>query len=261
MTTGNRLIIRIGREHLSFSTTDGLEVIYERYPLNSGISIAANFREALRTVPLLSVRYDHVCVMVSTPVLQVPVNLFREEEADMLYRHSFTDEGQFVVMYNVLTELSSVAVFAVQKDLRTVVGDAFGKVQYMPVVMPVWNHLHQRSYTGQHGKLYGYFHDRRMEVFSFAQNRFKFCNSFAVTNARDALYYLLAAWKQLGLDARHDELHLAGDLAERDELTAEAQQFVKRVFYINPSGEFNRAPVTQIAGMPYDLMTLYIKGR
>ena len=71
----------------------------------------------------------------------------------------------------------------------------------------------------------------------------------------------MAAWKQLGLDARHDELHLAGDLAERDVLTAEAQQFIKRVFYINPSGEFNRAPVTQIAGMPYDLMTLFIKGR
>ena len=74
------------------------------------------------------------------------------------------------------------------------------------------------------------------------------------------------------MEAERDELHLAGDIlqpegqrvarsSEHDELLKEAQKFVKRVFYINPSGEFNRAPVTQIKGMPYDMMTLFIKGR
>jgi hypothetical protein len=100
-----------------------------------------------------------------------------------------------------------------------------------------------------------------MEVFSYAQNRFKFCNSYAVNNPNDALYYLLAIWKQLTMDAEHDELHLVGDIVERDQLMEEAQKFVKRVFYINPSGEFNRASVTQIKGMPYDMMTLFVKGR
>jgi hypothetical protein len=68
-------------------------------------------------------------------------------------------------------------------------------------------------------------------------------------------------WKQLGFEADHDELHLVGDLPDDEALIDEARQFVKRVFCINPSGEFNRAPVTQIAGVPYDLMTLYVKGR
>jgi hypothetical protein len=56
-------------------------------------------------------------------------------------------------------------------------------------------------------------------------------------------------------------LHLVGDINERDLLLEEAQKFVKRVSYINPSGEFNRAPVTQIKGMPYDMMVLFVKGR
>ena len=122
-------------------------------------------------------------------------------------------------------------------------------------------HMHQRSYTGTHQKLYGYFHDRHLEVFSFGNNRFKFCNSYTVNNSNNALYYLLSVWKQLGLVPEHDELHLVGDMPDDEALMNEARQFVKRVFYINPSGEFNRAPVTQIAGMPYDLMTLYVKGR
>ena len=256
-----RLVIRISRGRLSFSVADGSDVEFEDYALNSSISMAANLREALRTLPLLEESFERVLVMVDTPTLMVPTNEFNEAESDTLYHHAFTDMNQQQVMYTVLPDLNAVVLFSVQKDLRGVIDNTFDDVRYTAAVAPVWRHLHQRSYTGQHQKLYAYFHDRRMEVFSFGQNRFKFCNSFAVNNPNDALYYLLAVWKQLTMEAVHDELHLVGDIPERDQLLEEAQRFVKRVFYINPSGEFNRAPVSQIKGMPYDLMTLYIKGR
>ena len=256
-----RLIIRISKGRLSFATAEGSKVLFEDYALNSSISMAANLREALRTLPLLAEDFERVLVMVDAPTLMVPTNLFVEEERDALYRHAFTDVEQQQVMHTVLPDLNAVVLFAIQKDLRSVIANNFGNVRYTTAVAPVWRHLHQRSYTGQHQKIYGYFHDRRMEVFSYAQNRFKFCNSFAVNNPNDALYYLLAVWKQLNMDAEHDELHLVGDISERDQLLEEAQKFVKRVFYINPSGEFNRAPITQIKGMPYDMMTLFVKGR
>ena len=256
-----RLIIRISKGRLSFATADGSDVLYEDYALNSSISMAANLREALRTVPLLEESFERVLVMVDTYTLMVPANLFVEEESEELYHPAFTGQEQQLVMHTVLPDLNAVVLFAVQKDLRSVIANNFGDVRYTAAEAPVWRHLHQRSYTGQHQKLYGYFHDRRMEVFSYAQNRFKFCNSYAVNNPNDALYYLLAIWKQLTMDAEHDELHLVGDIPERDQLLEEAQKFVKRVFYINPSGEFNRAPVTQIKGMPYDMMTLFVKGR
>lgn len=256
-----RLIIRISKGRLSFATADGSDVLYEDYALNSSISMAANLREALRTVPLLEESFERVLVMVDTYTLMVPANLFVEEESEELYHHAFTGQEQQLVMHTVLPDLNAVVLFAVQKDLRSVIANNFGDVRYTAAVAPVWRHLHQRSYTGQHQKIYSYFHDRRMEVFSYAQNRFKFCNSYAVNNPNDALYYLLAIWKQLTMDAEHDELHLVGDIPERDQLLEEAQKFVKRVFYINPSGEFNRAPVTQIKGMPYDMMVLFVKGR
>jgi len=256
-----RLIIRISKGRLSFATADGSDVLFEDYALNSSISMAANLREALRTVPLLEESFERVLVMVDTSTLMVPANLFAEEESETLYHHAFTDVEQQLVMHTVLPDLNAVALFAIQKDLRNVIADRFTDVRYTAAIAPVWRHLHQRSYTGQHQKLYGYFHDRRMEVFSYAQNRFKFCNAYAVNNPNDALYYLLAVWKQLTMDANHDELHLVGDINERDLLLEEAQKFVKRVFYINPSGEFNRAPVTQIKGIPYDMMVLFVKGR
>ena len=256
-----RLVIRISRGHMSFSTIIEGEIVYKPYALNSSISVAANLREALRNEPLFSRSYHQVLVTLGAPVLMVPTDLFQEDESEQLYRHAFSQQNQQYVSHAVLPDLSAVAIFPILKDLRTVLNDSFRNVQFCPAMAPVWRHFYHRSFTGQHQKLYAYFHERRLEVFSFGPNRFKFCNSFAVNNPNDALYYLLATWKQLAMEPEHDELHLAGDVPDREQLIEEVSKFVKRVFYANPSGEFNRAPITKIEGMPYDLMVLYIKGR
>ena len=242
-----------------FATTNGREVDFERYPLKSGISLAANMREALQQSPMLQEDYLRAYVMVDTPVLTIPVDLFSEKDCEALYRHTFTLKGQQAVVHTVLPELNAVAVFPIQKDLLQVISERFGEVTVMPVAATVWRHTHQKSFTGPRGKLYGYFHDRRLEVYCFTQNRFKFSNSFPVNNPNDAVYFLLSVWKQLGMAPEEDELHLAGTLPEKEALTELVRQFIKRVYVNNPSGEFNRAAVTQIEGMPYDMMLHYLK--
>ena len=251
-----RLIIRISRDGIALSINDEGAVRYERYPMNSGISLAANMREALRTHLLLQDDYERVLVLVDSPVLTVPVNVFREEERDQLYHYTYTHQEQQMVMHAILPDLNAVAVFAVQKDLRQVLADRFVRVSYQPLMSSVWRHMYQKSFTGPHAKLYAYFHDRKMEVFGFEHNRFKFQNAYAVATPDDALFYILSVWKQLGMDPQNDELHLAGQMPE---LKERALEFVKRVFVNSPTGEFNRAPVTLIDGMPYDMMLVWLR--
>lgn len=255
-----RLIIRISQHSLSFSTPQESKVVFTPYAVKNSISMAANMREALRTLPLLDNVYDRATLLVDTPVLTIPTNLFQEDQQEMLYHHAYTQQKPEVVMHYVLPDLNATLVFAIQKGLYQVVRDHFEQLRTIPANVPIWSHAYQKNFTGKAQKLFGYFHDQRLEVFAFGQNRFKFCNSFAVTQADDALYYLLSVWKQLGLEAREDELHLAGDMPERDTLIQKARTFIKRVLPSNPSGEFNRAQVTQITDMPYDLMLYYLKG-
>lgn len=260
VSPARRLVIRVSSRSLSFSTMEGREVVYESYPLKSSISIAANMREALQNVPLLSQPYGRLLVMVDSPVLMVPFNEFSEDTMEDYYRHAFTRTEQQMVMHTVLSDLNSVALFAVSKDLRMVLQDAFSDVRFVAALAPLWLHLNQRSYTGPHNKLYVYFREKMLDVYSFAQNRFKFCNSYSFNSTEDAIYYILAAWKQLGMAAEHDELFLTGSLAGNEELKDELEQFIKRVFVINPVGEFNRVNVAQIPGIPYDLVIFYVKG-
>ena len=80
-----RLVIRMSRNSLSFATVseDNGQFTFEPYSLNSGISMAANLREAFRTQPILQQTYSHVLVMVDTPILMVPIES-GERPADTL---------------------------------------------------------------------------------------------------------------------------------------------------------------------------------
>lgn len=260
-----KLFIRISRKHIAFAVFDPADtaqpVSYQSYQAKAGISIAANMREAFKTEPLLSASYQRVMVLINSPVLMVPIDLYDEQQKETFYLHSFPSQRADCLLTDVLPDLSCVAIYAVGRDLKMVIDDHFPQAQYLCSNMPVWRHLHQRSFTGLRSKLYAYFHDDSLELFSFQQNRFKFCNTFEVTSLNDSLYFLLYVWRQLNLQQQHDELHLVGDIPHQKELMAELRRYLRRAYVINPTADFNRQPITQIKGMPYDLMTLIVKGR
>lgn len=265
-----RLTIRVGRGTLSFSVEKGQEVIYEPYVVKSGVSMAANLREAFKTADLLQLILSdkgqawplvRTKVALDTDVMMVPIEQFDESDMTDMYRHAFPDSSHDAVVYDVLPDLNAVAVFSVNRDLRLVLNDHFPNVRLMPIMGPVWRHLHQRSFTGRRQKLYAYFHERRMEVFAFRQNRFKFCNSFEAVRSADVLFFLLYAWKQLQLQPEQDELHIVGDIPGGETMLAELRRYVQNVYVINPVVDFNNHSVTAFKDMPYDLMTLYAWGR
>jgi len=155
MDNNKRLVIRISSDTMSFSTVIGSDVIYEPYAVNSSISMAANLREALRSVPMLNDSYMRVQVMVDAPVLMVPASLFREEEQELLYEHTISGgHDQQTVTHTVLPDLNAVAIFAYPKDLHTALSNVFADVRYMSAIAPVWRNLHHHSYTGKRQKLY-----------------------------------------------------------------------------------------------------------
>ncbi len=265
-----KLTIRVGRGTLSFSAQKGEELIYEPYVVKSGVSMAANLRESFKTSDLLQMTVPdkepswqmvRTKVSLDTDVMMVPIEQFDEADMVGMYSYSFPASSHDAVVYDVLPDLNAVAVFSVNRDLRLVLNDHFPSVRLMPVMGPVWRHLHQRSFTGRRQKLYAYFHERRMEVFAFRHNRFKFCNAYDSDRMGDALFFLLYAWKQLQLEPEHDELHIVGDIPDEERLLAQLRRYVQNVYVVNAAVDFNNHVATTFLDMPYDLMTLHARGR
>lgn len=259
-TEKRRLIIRIGRNTLSFAMPDPANkeqpISYAPYIVKGGISMAANLRAALKTALPDTADTQRIQVLLDSPSMLVPLEQFDEATINDLYDYSFPAcQEPRKVLFNVIPDLKAVALFAISKDMWGVLNDRFGEVQYILATVPVWRRLHQRSFTGHRNKLYGYFHGSQLDLFSFQQNRFKYCNTFDAAHVHDALYYLLYIWKQLRMDATHDELHLAGDIPEKDWLTTELKQYLQKTYIINPSADYNLSTAIKAADIPYDLLT------
>ena len=269
----NRLIIRVTKSSLLFAVADPAEqnkVAFEPYIMKSGISLAANLREAFRTSDLLNRDYEQAMLEVNTPTMLVPIQEFDEQSLRELYNATFTGYESYALIHQVLPHLNAIVAFAVNKDLRLVVEDHFTDVRFQHVMQPVWSHMLNRSFTGTRRKLYAYFHDKYVDVFSFDKNRFRFSNRFEMTSVNDAVYHILHVWKTIGMDAQSDELYLCfATMQQLNEATAKPaadapaqtmgivdllRRYASKTYTINPSAEFNRAPVTLVKGIPFDLM-------
>lgn len=254
-----RLVIRVGLDTMSFLLPheDG-RVEHYPYSLRNGVSMAANLRQAFRETDFLEGYDKKALLSVASPVALIPVDEYMDAEEydkNLIYNSTFLGYEHDEKVSSVIPDLSCVALFAVNKDLKMVVEDRFPDVRIQNVMQPVWSHLYRNSQLiGQRRKLYAYFHDRHVDIFSFQQRRFRFANMFDATREHDALYYLLFVWKQLAFDNENDELHIVGDTEYMEWLLTKLKTYLRRVYKINPSSELDQTPASMIEGLEYDMM-------
>ncbi len=256
-----RLTVRASKNALCFSVIDSnteCQVAYEPYNVKSGVSAAANLRLAFKESELLQREYRKARLLIDSPVMLVPVEEFDEKHMEQLYQYAFNTTKSDTIMHRVQPSLGVVALFPVNRDLKLVMEDNFSDVRFTPLLQPVWSYLHQRSFVGSNRKLYAYFHDGKVDIMAFEKNRVKFFNSYDVTHAKDAIYFILYIWKNLAMDQRKDELFFMGNIPEKDLFMDSIKRYVLKAFLLNPSAEFNRAPLTEVKNIPFDLLCLYL---
>ena len=146
-----RLTIRISQGSLSFAVPDVAadhQIIFLPYTVRSGVSMAANLREAFRTEELLSKNWSRALVMLDTPYVLLPLDDYDEGDSQrnaIFYHHAITGRQNDVVLTTVLPTLNAAVLFTINRDLKLVIDDHFPDVKFMPLSQPVWNHLHRRS--------------------------------------------------------------------------------------------------------------------
>lgn len=253
----SKIIIRIGQGALSVATLHAPSSIsdYEAYSMKSGISSAANLREAFKETELLKKTYDHAEIMLVTPTMLVPADEYRADDADVIYDHTFSGLSRSVKLSQTLPGLHAVAVFSIDKDLKTVFDDHFDRVRFVPVSLPVWQYFHLQDHGMSRQRLYGYFHDGQMDVFCFHQSRFKYSNTFQTSQAHDALYFLLYTFRQLGMKGERDSISVIGNIPQKKWLIERMRTYVGEVSA--PDAKETGLPEQlRFPSIPYDMQVL-----
>ena len=222
MTEIKKIIINILNDKFQFSITetDGTQAEHE-YAIDKKMSVAANLREVFREQSYMKAAKTtpegipciHAVLKVSTPVVLIPID--EEYDPETSYNISITGYKYDEKCVKEISLLDAIAIFPLNRDLKMVVEDNCSEIEISNNIIQVWQTLYKNYFKGaQNRNLFIYFYNEVMNICYFEQHRFRYANSFKMTNNDDMLYYILYVWKQLGMNRETDILSLCGEIPE-----------------------------------------------
>ncbi len=210
LETGNKKIteqelsIRIYSDGFSFSTPHSQKDVKVR----QGESLDAVLEEAFKTNALLRPDYDEVNIYADYPSTRIPLDEFRSEEAQALYKLTFgQDSLQGMNMhYEMLPALEVIEVFALDSIIEKTILRHYPHASIHSYFGQLMNKMwaKDRRHQGADKRLYAHCNDRQLFIFSYENGKLQYANSFEVNSIDNQLYYLLYTWKQLGFNQKDD---------------------------------------------------------
>ena len=123
------LSIRLSTDGFSFSIynpihDDSLSIIEKE--IESSLSLTANLKTVFHESDFLSHPYKRMNIMMAGKRFTiVPLDLFEEEQAELLFYHNHQKRENETVIYNILQKNNLVVIFGIDKSAYT-----FLKEQY-----------------------------------------------------------------------------------------------------------------------------------
>lgn len=232
------LSIRLSTDGFSFSIHSSLQddaVSYVHKEVEPSLSLTANLKRAFRDTELLGPEYRQVnVIMVNKRFTLVPLEMFEDDQAEMLFHHNHTKKENETVHFNILKKSNAVVVFGMDKSAFQFVSEQYPEAKFYSQASPLIEHFSVKSKLGNNKKMYASVRGDAVDVFCFERGHLMVANSFDCKETPDRIYYLLYLWKQLGLDQERDELHLTGLLTDKEQLVQGLRKFILKVFVMNP---------------------------
>ena len=202
--------------------------------------------------------YDRVYALASTPSTRIPLEDFRKDEADPLYRLTFPDTAKTdKVFYNILPHVETAELFSLPSDVSTWLCRRFPDIriygQYSMLLERLMG-IERRSTSCRN--LYVYLEDKRMFACQFRDGRLTFANTYMAEDRTNRLYFILHAWKTLGANAEQDRCILLNASSCQKGMAEDLQKYLRHVVTPGPADLFPRLSASHIPGMPFDLFML-----
>lgn len=233
------LSIRLGTDGFSFSIynpihDDSLSVIEKE--IDPSLSLTANLKTVFLESDFLGHTYKRVNIMMAGKRFTIiPLDLYEEEQAELLFYHNHQKRENEIVLYNILKKNNVAIVFGMDKSAYTFLKEQYTDARFYSQSTPLIDYFSIKSRLGNSKKMYASIRKDGIDIYCFERGHLLLANSFECTHTEDRIYYLLYAWKQLEFNQERDELHLTGTLPDKEVLMNELKKFILQVFIMNPA--------------------------
>ena len=233
------LSIRLSTDGFSFSIynpihDDSFSVIEKE--IDTSLSLTANLKAVFHESDFLGHSYKRVNIMLASKRFTiVPLDLFEEEQADLLFYHNHQKRENETVIYNILKKNNVVIVFGIDRSAYSFLTEQYPEARFYSQSTPLIEYFSVKSRLGNSKKMYVSVREEGIDIYCFERGHLLLANSFECSHTEDRIYYLLYAWKQLEVNQERDELHLTGTLPDKEILMNELRKFILQVFIMNPA--------------------------
>ncbi len=225
-----------GKNSLSFSVAEGeRQVTYEPYAMKSGVSMAANLRQAFKESELLLRGYRKARLFIDTPVLLVPVVRIRRETER--YFLSVQLRGARERHHHAHSTASAQRRGALPSQQRLENGDGgqlCRRALHSCAATRMGTDLHQRSFVGIQKKLFADLHDGKLDIFCFERPLQSLQNPMPPHMPRTLIVPHPDMYGNCsGHGPEEDELHVVGDVPDKDWFIHNTKLYIQKTYLLN----------------------------
>ena len=231
-TTKYVLMLRIERDELTYAYYHPAEdnsLVYERIALHRGDTLLQGVERELyaREILLQSFRKVYV-VLPSSHHALVPTEVATKEDSSLYYKGLYPND-EVEIVESRIPHVGAVMLWGADRDVVSFVRRTFDCPTLLHPLAPLCEYFFRKSRMGNQSKMYLHLYRGRMDVVCYGREGLQLANTYSYNSANDAAYHVLNVWKQLGLDQRRDEVHIAGDATIRRELSTLLRNYILTV--------------------------------
>ena len=237
------LSIRLSTDGFSFSMYNPIHdssLSFFEKEVEASLSLTANLKQAFRELDFLNHTYKRVNILMADKRFTlIPLELFEDDQSEMIFYHNHTPKENETVKYNILKKNNAVVIFGMDKSTCQFLSDQYPEARFYSQAAPLAEYFSAKSRLGNSKKIYASIRRDAIDFFCYERGHLLLANSFECRKTGDRIYYLLYLWKQLNFDQERDELHLTGAFYDKEKLMQELRKYIQQVFIMNPASNID----------------------
>lgn len=260
-----RLALQVDSEALRaiiWSTVEESSLVNFTLPLDPTLPPVKALEEAVYAVPALLSDFGRVDVVMRTErFLAAPTGLDSAAAGALLDYECITAGDSEPAVRTDSTPEADI-LWCLDAAVANFFARTFRNPRLTSHMGALLSYFSRKTLLGNSGKLYAHFHQgtslRTTDIIAFgADRRAALITSKECRSDEDALYYILAAMKESGLDLRSDEILLCGHAGTRDVLMPMLRRYAASVMpVIFPSAAFRAGRQALAAPFPLVIQSL-----
>lgn len=241
-TENYELSIQVSPDGLSFCLLDSIRnkfVLIRSFGAEDNKYFNADMiSELLLKDDFLTKHYKRVhCVIPSQKFTLVPSPLFDPGKKDEYFTFNHNLEEGNIVSADKTNDPDAFLVYSMSRAISELINCTYPGVYPHHHIKLLLDHTSsiRKSINGN----YLHVHVERdfFNLIVFDNNVLKFCNSFVYRNISDILYYVLNAFKNLGIK-QEETIYFSGLTEKYDDLSSSFSLYVRNIKFSKPSGNF-----------------------